>query len=83
MSQQFFGIVPRIEKERVSYRGFEKRGYCTVDLEREGKDTEDKETYRGLGKERVKVTKRMKIQRLILQIQREQETSKKRSETEL
>ena len=57
--------------------------YRTEDLEREGKDTEDKETYRGLRKERIRVTKRMKIQRLILQIQREQETSKKRSETEL
>ena len=40
--------------------------YRTEDLEREGKDTEDKETYRGLGKERVRVTKRMKIERLIL-----------------
>lgn len=43
-----------------------KRGYRTENLEREGKDTEDKETYRGLGKERIRVTKRMKIQRLIL-----------------
>ena len=40
--------------------------YRTENLEREDKDTEDKETYRGLGKERVRVTKRMKIQRLIL-----------------
>ena len=39
MSQQFFGIVPRICEERVSYRGFGKRGKESENTEVDITDT--------------------------------------------
>ena len=77
MSQQFSGVVPRICEERVSYREFGKRGYCTVDLERE-------DIVPRIGKRKDKSYKENENTEVdIIDTKREQETSKKRSRTEL